>query len=233
MLKIATIAAALLATPAAHAADKLVAFCPASAKLQDQADACENNDAFIEAGEDCLDKLDAEIKLETKRMQLSFSTDKGGQQRANFASAKQDYAASSLSLAALLLKAELAKKEMGEYLDDLILPEDAEEGDVNEGDLKKYLTQIPCYGEAQRSLEGIQGDFAKREAQLQTAKALADQMLAASGSRGTALDGGDTSVTNAPAGSGKKQNAPSGNYRPGQSDISGTKEKDTPPAKRP
>jgi hypothetical protein len=214
----------LTSTASAAPAEKLIAFCPSATKLQEKADACENNDEFIEAGEDCLDKLDAEIKHETKRMQLSFSADKGGQQKANFSSATQDYAASSLSLAALILKAELATKEIGAYPEYLLEPEDAEEADVNEGNLDKYLQQIPCYGEAKRSLGGIKQDFEKRVAQLQAAKALSDQMLASAGSRGSALSGG--AVAPAPKDpAGKKQTLPAGDYRPGQSDISGTKDK--------
>lgn len=218
--------------PAAAGPNPTVAFCPSAATIANKAEACENNDHFIDAGEDCLDKLDAAITAETKRMESNLTKDKGAKQKANFAASGKDYAASSVALAALLVKAEIAIKEIGTYSETLILPEDAEEEDVNEGDLAKYLNQIPCYGEAKRSLQGIEQDFKKRAGELRAAKAVADQNLASSASRADALSG-DGSAAPAPAPSAPAPGRGivptiNGKDHRGESGISGRKE----PAKK-
>lgn len=205
-------------------------FCVPATEIAAAGQECEDNDAFIDRGEDCLDKLDAEIKTATAAMKAAFSPDTVSQQSAKYQSSLQDYQQSSATLAYVIALNELAIREMDAYAGALAEPEDAEEADVNGGNRQRYDMSVTCFGETTRSIRSIQTDFRDRLRQLLAAKRGAAANAATSAADLQKIDAG--SAGTAPAMGGKGQGSAAvngGKSANGASDITGVQQDEQKP----
>jgi hypothetical protein len=220
---------ALGTTPAFAGFDKKVGntFCTPFTEIAEKVETCDDNDTYLEEGEKCLDKIDAEEKAVSQYLPAVFSGNKDGKQAAKFAGANQDYAASSAALAYLIGTAKVAEGEIRAYKYSLELPEDFEERDVNQGDEAGYIMSVDCYGTNHENLESLLEDFQTRQKKWEDIKKVADANAAAAGVRESHLGASD-SAGNLQTASGKGQGsggkANLKNPKNGQSDITGVKQ---------
>lgn len=200
-------------------------FCaPAEANLS-RIHSCEDNDLYLEKGEECLTRLDSESKAITGAVIGAFSANNEQKQAGKMASAKQDLVASSAGLAYLIGTTELALAQIAEYKDGLIYPEDWYEEDANEGDVAAYVKSVECYGLNHENLESLEQDFQRRLGELKKAKQVADSFAATTQERRGKLDAGPIMQNKKLGGVGQGSAGAAAVEQGGKpSDITGTKE---------
>ena len=153
-----------------------------------------------------------------------FSANRDPKQAAKFASAVQDYTATSAALAYLIATAKIAEGEIQAYKFSLELPPDIDEKEVTGGDELGYAMKVDCYGTNRENLESLLEDFRDRRERYEGIKAASDANAAAAGQSHANLDvtsaGGLKAAKGKGVGSGVK-GRPAQN---GRSDITGTQE---------
>jgi hypothetical protein len=183
---------------------------------------CEDNDAFIHEGDNCLTKLENAVKAASLAMTKGFSKNDQQKQAKKFNSALRDNAVSSATLAGLMATADQAIADVKSYQAALEEPEDADEPEVTQGNPEAYKMSVDCYGDTKHSLEGIVADIEHVKHDLASAKQAADANAAASGTRERQVD--NSSSTKIIRGQGKPAALPKGTPKNRDSDVSGTVE---------
>lgn len=149
-------------------------FCQPMDKIEEQIYSCEENDHYLEFGEACLDKLDAESKAVSAFLPMVFSKNADQRQAGKFDSSIQDEQKASAALAYLIGTTELAMREVHAYRENLAYPPDHDEEDVTGGNLDTYLASVDCYAANHRNLNSLLEDFDRRLNELKAAKKVAD-----------------------------------------------------------
>lgn len=218
----------LVFTTSAEAARDLskppVSFCTQAGRIVASIEMCEDNDLFLQQGENCLTALDNESKSVAGILPAGFSDNLSQKQKSKFGSANQDYKATSASLAYLIAVTNTAIGEIKTYKENLALPPDSDEPDVTGGNVEGYAMRVDCYGTNKENLDSLLEDFDKRLGQLRSAKAIADASGLTSATRQQQVDASST----APIirGQGKPSGIPTGIPQNRDSDVTGIKEND-------
>lgn len=169
----------LLTAPTTHANEKLfqvpASYCPAAAAIAQGVNDCTDNDAFIQAGEACLEKLEAEVKRAAGTMRKNFAKGAVQAQNEKFSDSIHDYALGSEALAYLTSIAKMAIAEVSLYPEELAFPEDMDAPDITGKSPESYAMSTECYGDTKRSLDGLVQDFQHVLANLQKTKAATDE----------------------------------------------------------
>ncbi len=162
---------------------KLISICNPSMHVAEAVNFCEDNDAFVKAGEACLAKLEELAKKETQILQGNFSGNKESRQAGKFQASAEDYTATSTSLLKLMAITENALEDIYEYKDLAVLPEDSDDPEVTGKDSTAYAMSIDCYGDVQASLDSLLNDFDHKLGEFIAAKEASDSFLAKAGLR--------------------------------------------------
>lgn len=241
-LKLLPLVLATALTAPARAAENM---CASLAKIQNQQESCDDNSQLSAAAETCLRGFKKRVDAEQPRLQklllkntAGALTDKSGataRQEESEALSASAYDTTVKALDDLILKGTLARAEVEAYRRNLVWPFIWSEGafggaprpDPDDPDVHKAIDEEFCYGEHSDIIIDARNDFDKMLNELKASRAAAATMQAQSTGHETNLKG----TLGAPAATGgKKSAAPGtnykGNYRPGQSDISGTKEEE-------
>lgn len=155
-------------------------FCQPLDSIEEEIYSCEENDRYLEFGEACLDKLDAESKAVSGMLPALFSKNTDQRQAGKFDSSIHDEQKASAALAYLIGTTELAMREIENYRGNLAYPPDSDEEDVTGGNLEGYLASVDCYAANHRNLNSLLEDFGRRLGELRTAKKVADANAAKS-----------------------------------------------------
>jgi hypothetical protein len=201
-------------------------FCQPLEMIEGQIFSCEENDFYLEHGEACLDKLDAESKAVSAFLPSVFSKNTDQRQAGKFDSSIQDEQKASAALAYLIGTTELAMKEIQVYRENLAYPPDHDEEDVTGGNLEGYLASVDCYAANRRNLNSLLEDFDRRLNELRAAKRVADAHAAKSQLNRKNIDVSSASAQKIVGGRGAGAAVPakSGAQRQTASDITGTRE---------
>ncbi|MGZ6290349.1 MAG: hypothetical protein ACXWQO_19325, partial [Bdellovibrionota bacterium] len=168
------------ASETAYSAEKKIPLTYCTPATSIRAEVCEDNDAFIKEGDNCLTKLENEVKAASQTMKTAFSDNKAQQQNKKFNSALQDNSVGSMTLAYLLSLTDVATADVKKYQVSLSAPEDADEAEVNEGNPEAYSMKVDCYGDTKKSLDGVLSDISHVKNDLLAAKKIADANAAIS-----------------------------------------------------
>lgn len=155
-------------------------FCSPIDRIEEELYSCEENDLFLQHGEACLDKLDAESKSVSGFLPAVFSKNLDQRQAGRFDSSVHDEQKASAALAYLIGTTELAMREIQQYRENLALPPDHDEDDVTGGDVAGYVESVDCYAANKRNLNSLLADFDRRLGELRNAKQVADANAAKS-----------------------------------------------------
>lgn len=159
-------------------------FCVDAEKIYNQVESCEENDAYVDQAEKCLERLEDSIMAEKAKMK--FSADKNKNQSKNFGTAVADYGLSETTLNKLIAQAQQATSELEMYPGLVVLPEDSDEPEMNGGDEEAFANSVPCFGETQKSIESVLKDMDDITNELKAAKtASTDLKNANSANKGT------------------------------------------------
>lgn len=203
-------------------------YCAPAATIQNEVEYCEQNDKFIQKGDECLAQLEAEVKKESELMAKSFSPDTEQKQDEKFNASAIDYAASSASLAHLIGLTKLAISEVEKYPAALEEPEDADDEEVTGMTRDDYLKSVDCYADTRDSLEGLVDDFYAVLDNLEDAKEKTDAMGGTSATRKASVDAlDDKKLPKTGKGKGEgggKKAVPAGNGQSSKSDITGVED---------
>lgn len=150
-------------------------FCAPPETLLEKIEDCESNDLFIEEGEKCLDRLDEAARKASDELKKRFQKTEEQKQDAKFIHKSHDDQKTIESFEYVIALNQLAITEIQKYKDNLAFPPDWDEEDVNEGDVKKYIKSVDCYGTNQDNLDSLLADFHSRLVEFQKAKALSEQ----------------------------------------------------------
>ncbi|RZA09837.1 MAG: hypothetical protein EOP11_00345 [Proteobacteria bacterium] len=215
----------LNSTGPAFAADPLT-FCRPAASVGAKVNDCEENKIFLAQAGECREALAKEVAKGSASLAAIIGKGGADSQGANFSSTAKDYGASAAELTRLIAVAVLAAKDLDSYLDWVVLPEEVDNPDIAGPDMQKYADSVACYGE---NVRGIKAEIAKvvsMQGQLEAARAASGSFGAAAAASGTNIRASQTAP--APVTGGKTSAAPAanfkGDYSPGLSDISGTKD---------
>ena len=155
-------------------------FCQPIDRIEEELYSCEENDLYLQYGEACLDKLDAESRSVSAFLPAVFSKNIDARQAGKFDSSIHDEQKASAALAYLIGTTELAMREIQQYRENLALPPDHDEADVTGGDVAGYVESVDCYAANKRNLSSLLADFDRRLGELRTAKQVADANAAKS-----------------------------------------------------
>lgn len=206
---------------------KLIAICDPAMRVSEAVNFCEDNDAFVRAGEACLARLEELAKKETQALRGNFSGNKESRQAGKFQASAEDYTATSTSLLKLMAITENALEDIYEYKDLAVLPEDSDDPEVTGNDSTAYAMGIDCYGDVQASLDSILNDFDHKLGEFIAAKEASDSFLAKAGLRkkNLSLSQGSSPVREVSKTAGQGSATPSRGKSPRElSSITGLKE---------
>lgn len=222
------VAASLLIsfTAPAHAEEKKPGFCRPATSVATKVNDCEENNVFAGQAKECREALGGEVNKASGALAKLIGQSGAGSQSANFSATAKDYGTSAAELTRLIALATVAAADLDSYLDWVVLPEDVDNPEIAGNDMQKYAESIGCFGNNVKAIRDEINNVNAMRAQLEAARAASAALGGGAAKAGEGIKA-TTSLHPAPEPAGKQAvtpTAPGGDYRPAQSDISGTKE---------
>lgn len=134
-------------------------FCKSFSKIQEESEACDDNDKFVDAAEACLVKFEkgmkaAGIKIHTPDDARMFDREGG------MDPSQEPSTTSSENVTETWIKnGNQAVQDLKSYTEQLNYPEDAEDEDEHGSDPEQYANTVACYGESKKSITDVADDF--------------------------------------------------------------------------
>lgn len=208
--------------------------CTSLKTLEKPNGSCSDNGAYLTAGVECLEALEALINAKTGVLSAAMSAsnqaytnDKVNKQTNTFAGTTQDYNMMISTIDSLIKSAKVAKGQVAKYQKSLFYPEEWDAPKEVIGDPDTFFDSHQCYAEPRDALSRVQEELDVHIEDLENAKKAAAQLRANSQGRESKLDeaaGSEGAVANTSGdGGGKKQGA-SGKSPKGESGVSGQEE---------
>lgn len=221
--------ALLLQAPAAQAAIS----CRSTSAIDAQAQTCEDNESFADAGVECLENLQELVNKKAKEAAAAMGAantknvgDEVNKQTNTFQGSLEDYQISQDALNQLLLDAQATKAMVAEYLKDLYLPDGFEIVENTDNDIDGFVSQFPCFAENEETLKWVGEDVDKIISDLTKAKNAAAKKGGTSESRHGSMDSDPASGPKAKAtkGKGGSTGQRSGKSQRSTSDVTGVEQ---------
>lgn len=189
-------------------------FCESGARLGAAAKNCEGNKIFMQAAEQCWQKLEDLEKRVTKELEARIGMKNAAPQNATFQNTKSTYNEGAEALEYMYAVTTLAMKELDDYFDRVVYPEHSEsdEETMSEG----------CYRDVVVPLDELADKFQEKQVDIVSRIESANESSGSMTGKDKEIDtagGAQTKVKSAPSAQGPKGK----NVR--SSDISGTEDK--------
>lgn len=221
-----------LLVPAAQAAPAAAksSACSTARDLDKQAESCDDNGLYADAGFDCLEKLESLIQTKAAAakitLQLSNAAHVGdgkAKQASSFLGSGADYKIAMAALDSMIASAKKARGTVGSYLNNIFFPEEFDAPEELIGDNMEFVKNSRCYAEPKSLIEKTLETIDRHIADLERTKQAAASLGAQSGDRFGKVGEGDLErgaavPADAPAIQGSKRKGK--DFRP--SDVTGT-----------
>lgn len=140
--------------------------CAELEKLQEDAKECDDNEILAEAGVECLERLQALVNTEAKKVseKMKTATEKNvsaanNKQTADFAGSVANLGISLGTIDQLLKAAQLAKQAATTYEKNIYFPEDFEIAENLPGEIEEFVQDYPCFTENRETLQWVGEDI--------------------------------------------------------------------------
>ncbi len=208
---------------------KMKTLCPSREEFQPTD--CPKNKIFVEAGNACYQRVQAESKAVAARLDamnkayMKTLEAKGmSAQDQHFHFSEFAYKNSQAASDYLQQVTAMARKEVLDYQSNLWPPEDYDSPWITQGDQGRYLMTTACYGEPKLSIDKIIATLDQETANLKLQKSTAmNKQGTASGHRVDLGDAGSPAKVTGSKAIGSALPVPKGTTPKSASDISGTK----------
>jgi len=214
-----------------HAFSAVQLSCPDTQKIEEEAEVCEDNGKFGEAGIECLSSLEKAIReqsaLAKKSMMNSNAAliDKAGNaQTSNFAGSGADYRIAQKTLEELIDQAKNARAKVESYHLNIFYPEDFDAPEEVIGDVEEFLEESECFSENKNGLMKIVDKIDKHIADLEKTRIASSQKGVTSGNREEGMQNSLVNGVSNTKGQGAAVPVPAGKSQNGTSDITGVQE---------
>lgn len=210
------------AYPNAQAAPKKESrFCIDAPAILEKVESCESNKLYNQAAESCLKKISDRAAAIAKEMPKGFAKLDKNNQKLDQSHSANDYRHAIVNLEDLIATTALARVQIYDYKEHIVIPEEAEEDDTAD-----LADSIPCFAETNLALTKIEAEMGEQQNKLEAALAAAKTNLAISNQNENNAQNlnSSTPVLSAPTQNKATQPNSSKVHLHQKSDISGTED---------